>query len=210
MVGEGCLPYAHDSMKWQLVAAMCALLALAAWLVVGEAAADRITLADGTRAVEMRLGTGKGWLVVRDIPGGDREFQVRFVGEATKTRVLSSSEFVGLFGAAPLALAAEPDNWLFSLLNITSWSGLAWVTLGFAGQALFFARLLVQWLASEKQQRSVVPVGFWWFSLLGGVMLFSYFVWRRDIVGALGQTTGVVIYARNLRLIYRGSPALAN
>lgn len=191
-------------MKWQLVAAMCALVALAVWLVMGEAAADRVELAEGTRGVELRLGTGKGWLEVRDLADGEREFRVRFVGETMPTRALRTAEFVEAFGPVPLALASEPaQNWLFRVLNITSWAGLAWVTLGMFGQALFFARLLVQWLASEKEQRSVVPVGFWWLSLAGGAMLFSYFVWRRDIVGVLGQTTGVVVYARNLRLIYR-------
>lgn len=197
-------------MKWQLVAAMCALVAIAVWLVAGEAAEDRVELADGAHAVEVRLGTGKGWLEVHELAGGDLEFRVRFAGQEPPTRALRSAEFRELFGPVPLRLVSEPrKNWLFQLLNITSWTGLAWVVLGFTGQALFFARLLVQWLASEKEQRSVVPVGFWWFSLLGGVMLFSYFVWRRDIVGVLGQTTGVVVYARNLRLIYRrASPAL--
>ncbi|HLU39328.1 MAG TPA: lipid-A-disaccharide synthase N-terminal domain-containing protein [Planctomycetota bacterium] len=89
------------------------------------------------------------------------------------------------------------------MLNISGWGGVAWVVLGFVGQALFFARMLVQWIASERRRESVVPIQFWWFSLLGGLMLFAYFIWRRDIVGVLGQTTGVVVYARNLRLIYR-------
>jgi len=48
-----------------------------------------------------------------------------------------------------------------------------------------------------------VPVGFWWGSLFGGLMLFAYFIWRKDIVGILGQSTGLLIYARNLILIYR-------
>lgn len=195
-------------MKWQLVAAMCVLVALAVWLVTGEASADKVDLADGARAVELRLATGKGWLEIRDLPGGDHEFRVLFAGEDKPARVLSTAEFEAAFGSVPLRLAlAQAQNWLFRILNITSWAGLAWVTLGFVGQALFFARLLVQWMASEKERRSVVPVGFWWFSLLGGVMLFSYFVWRRDVVGVLGQTTGVVVYARNLRIIYRRVPS---
>jgi lipid-A-disaccharide synthase-like uncharacterized protein len=63
--------------------------------------------------------------------------------------------------------------------------------------------MVLQWLASEKHKRSVVPVGFWWGSLLGGLMLFVYFVWRKDVVGIVGQSTGVFVYARNLILIYR-------
>jgi lipid-A-disaccharide synthase-like uncharacterized protein len=53
-----------------------------------------------------------------------------------------------------------------------------------------------------------VPVGFWWGSLFGGALLFAYFCWRKDIVGILGQSVGVFIYARNLALIYRGKTVL--
>jgi lipid-A-disaccharide synthase-like uncharacterized protein len=63
--------------------------------------------------------------------------------------------------------------------------------------------MLLQWLVSERSRRSVVPVGFWWLSLLGASMLLVYFVWRRDIVGVVGQSTGWIIYGRNLWLIYR-------
>jgi lipid-A-disaccharide synthase-like uncharacterized protein len=77
------------------------------------------------------------------------------------------------------------------------------VGLGFLGQALFTGRMLVQWLTSERQRRSVVPVAFWWLSLAGASMLLGYFVWRKDIVGVLGQGTGWAIYVRNLWLLYR-------
>jgi len=62
---------------------------------------------------------------------------------------------------------------------------------------------------SEKQRESVVPEAFWWLSLVGGVFLFVYFVWRQDIVGVLGQSSGVVIYARNLWLIRKRRRRLA-
>lgn len=190
-------------MKWQPVAAMLALIALALWLVLGEAAKEEVVLADGAHAVQLRIGTGKGWVEVKGAPGPDQELRVRFTGERAPPKTLTRAEFTAIFGDLPLRLVDEHrENWLFNVLNITSWVGLAWVMLGFVGQALFFARLLVQWIASEREQRSVVPVMFWWFSLLGGAMLFAYFVWRRDIVGVLGQTTGVVVYMRNLRLIY--------
>lgn len=191
------------AMKWQPLAAMLALIALALWLVLSEAAKEDVVLADGAHAVQLRLGTGKGWVEVRSLPGGSQELRLRFAGETALAKAMSREEFVALFGAVPLRLIDEHrESWLFHVLNISSWAGLAWVVLGFVGQALFFARLLVQWIASERERRSVVPVAFWWFSLLGGAMLFAYFVWRRDIVGVLGQTTGVVVYARNLRLIY--------
>lgn len=98
---------------------------------------------------------------------------------------------------------------LFVLFNVTTPIGFVWVGLGFLGQALFMLRMVLQWYASEREHRSVVPVGFWWGSLFGGLMLLVYFVWRRDIVGVLGQSTGVFVYARNLVLIYRPRPATA-
>jgi lipid-A-disaccharide synthase-like uncharacterized protein len=62
---------------------------------------------------------------------------------------------------------------------------------------------MIQWIVSERQKQSVVPEAFWWLSLAGGIALFAYFAWRQDIVGVLGQTSGVVIYARNIRLIHK-------
>jgi len=88
------------------------------------------------------------------------------------------------------------------LLNVTSPIGIAWVGLGLLGQFLFAGRMVVQWLTSEKEGRSVVPTVFWWMSLVGASMLLVYFVWRKDLVGILGQSTGWLIYARNLRLIH--------
>src|SRR5690606_17527240 len=84
-----------------------------------------------------------------------------------------------------------------------------WVSVGLLGQLLFTFRMVLQWLASEKEHKSVVPVGFWWGSLLGGLMLLTYFIWRKDIVGIIGQSTGAFIYARNLWLIYAGRPKAA-
>jgi len=76
-----------------------------------------------------------------------------------------------------------------------------WVLLGFFAQALFMMRFLVQWIASEKAKRSVVPVAFWFFSLGGGVLLLVYAVQRQDPVFIAGQALGLVIYVRNLALI---------
>ncbi len=76
-----------------------------------------------------------------------------------------------------------------------------WVGIGFLGQALFTSRFLVQWIASERRRESVVPVAFWWFSLLGGMTLLSYAIWRQDPVFILGQGAGLVVYTRNLILI---------
>lgn len=78
-----------------------------------------------------------------------------------------------------------------------------WIVIGFIGQSLFFMRFFVQWLASEKAGRSVVPNSFWYYSLLGGVTLFAYALWRQDPVFILGQSTGLFIYLRNLHFIRR-------
>lgn len=78
-----------------------------------------------------------------------------------------------------------------------------WLGIGFLGQLLFTSRFLVQWIASERARRSVVPLAFWWFSLAGGATLLAYAIWRRDPVFALGQASGLVIYLRNLVLIGR-------
>ncbi|MDF3919441.1 MULTISPECIES: lipid-A-disaccharide synthase N-terminal domain-containing protein [Salinicola] len=78
-----------------------------------------------------------------------------------------------------------------------------WVTIGFIGQALFSARFIIQWLASERARRSVIPIAFWFFSLGGGATLLAYAIYRRDPVFIAGQGAGLIIYIRNLMLIRR-------
>jgi len=79
-----------------------------------------------------------------------------------------------------------------------------WLTVGFLGQALFSTRFVVQWIASERRRRSVVPELFWWCSLAGGGLVLAYAVARRDPVFIVGQVAGLVVYVRNLVLIHRG------
>jgi lipid-A-disaccharide synthase-like uncharacterized protein len=88
-------------------------------------------------------------------------------------------------------------------MNVHSLSLPEWLVLGFgfAGQALFSARFLIQWIASERLRSSVVPVVFWYFSLAGGATLFVYALWRMDPVFIFGQGLGIVVYVRNLQLI---------
>jgi len=76
-----------------------------------------------------------------------------------------------------------------------------WLVIGLAGQALFSARFLVQWLVSEKRRESVIPVAFWYLSLAGSAVLLTYAIYRKDPVFILGQSMGSVIYLRNLWLI---------
>ena len=82
-----------------------------------------------------------------------------------------------------------------------------WVGIGLAGQACFFSRFLVQWIASERQGRSVVPRAFWYLSISGGLILLSYSLWRRDPVFILGQSIGLFVYLRNLVLLRREDAA---
>lgn len=77
-----------------------------------------------------------------------------------------------------------------------------WTLFGLLGQLLFSGRFLVQWLASERLRRSVVPEAFWYLSMAGGLSLFIYACWRQDPVFMLGQGLGLGVYARNLYLIH--------
>jgi len=97
------------------------------------------------------------------------------------------------------SFSPEPPDWL----NVTN----LWLAFGFMAQGMFFSRFLLQWIVSEKKKKSVIPVGFWWLSLAGGIMLFSYAVHRRDPVFIVGQGTGVFIYLRNLYFIYAKRPS---
>ena len=94
----------------------------------------------------------------------------------------------------------EPREEIDAVQAGLSWR---WLAFGYAAQALFTGRMIVQWLATEKRKKSTVPPVFWWMSLFGGLMLLTYFVRRGDPVGVLGQLFGVVVYLRNLTLLAR-------
>jgi lipid-A-disaccharide synthase-like uncharacterized protein len=76
---------------------------------------------------------------------------------------------------------------------------------GFLGQGLFSGRFLVQWIASERQRKSVVPMAFWYFSIGGGTLLLIYAIMKKDPVFILGQAGGLLVYLRNLYLIHKES-----
>lgn len=82
-------------------------------------------------------------------------------------------------------------------------SSTLWIAIGFLGQFFFTSRFLVQWIVSERRGESVIPLAFWWLSMLGGATLLSYAIWRQDPVFILGQSAGLLVYARNLVLISR-------
>jgi lipid-A-disaccharide synthase-like uncharacterized protein len=85
----------------------------------------------------------------------------------------------------------DPGHWHWDLLAV----------FGFAAQALFATRFIVQWISSEKKKESHVPVAFWYFSLTGGILMTIYGVLRGDPVIVLGQAPGLIVYVRNLMLI---------
>ena len=77
------------------------------------------------------------------------------------------------------------------------------LVIGFTGQTMFFMRFFVQWLYSEKHKRSLIPTAFWYFSLAGSSLLLTYAILKKDPVFIVGQSTGFIIYIRNLVLIRR-------
>lgn len=84
----------------------------------------------------------------------------------------------------------------------SDWTTLVWLGIGFLGQILFGLRLLIQWLVSEKEKKSVIPLTFWYFSIGGSVILLTYAIHQQDPVFIVGQSFGLFVYFRNLCLIY--------
>lgn len=78
-----------------------------------------------------------------------------------------------------------------------------WLIIGFLGQAFFFMRFVVQWIASERARKSIIPNAFWFFSIGGGIVLLVYAIYREDPVFIVGQATGLFIYLRNIVFIRR-------
>ncbi|MFZ0132110.1 MAG: lipid-A-disaccharide synthase N-terminal domain-containing protein [Desulfobacterales bacterium] len=83
-----------------------------------------------------------------------------------------------------------------------------WIAVGLAGQALFSARFLVQWIYSERRKQSIVPTAFWYLSIGGSLTLLTYAIYRKDPVFIVGQASGFAIYLRNLQFIYRENKRL--
>jgi lipid-A-disaccharide synthase-like uncharacterized protein len=79
-----------------------------------------------------------------------------------------------------------------------------WEAFGITFQAVFMARFLVQWIASERQKKSVIPISFWYLSLIGSTGLLIYAVGIGSVAVMLGQMFGTVVYVRNLMLVQRG------
>ncbi len=88
-------------------------------------------------------------------------------------------------------------------LNDLSFQEFIWVTFGTLGQLVFFSRWIIQWLSSEKNNSSVIPVSFWWCSLAGGLITLIYAKHINSFPFMLAQGIGIIVYSRNLILIYK-------
>lgn len=90
-------------------------------------------------------------------------------------------------------------NYLNNLSNIE----ITFLIIGLIGQLLFASRFIIQWIYSERKGESYIPLVFWYLSIFGGIGLLIYAIFRKDPVIILGQSFGLIIYVRNLILIYR-------
>ena len=96
-------------------------------------------------------------------------------------------------------------NYILDLLalNNLSYSEIIWVLFGTLGQLVFFSRWIIQWISSEKSKNSIIPVAFWWCSLVGGIITLIYAHHIGSFAFMLAQAIGIIVYSRNLLLIYR-------
>ena len=84
-----------------------------------------------------------------------------------------------------------------------------WIGIGLFGQILFGSRMLIQWIVSEREGRSIVPTVFWYISIAGGMVLLSYAIYRADPLFILGQAAGSLVYVRNIYFIHRETGSVA-
>lgn len=198
-------------MKPGPVLAMLALIFVGIWLVLQPTLERNERIDPDARRFEMALGARQFAVEQRPRAGGGFEYHTKGLPASDDLGWIASQRFEAVVAEALDDWENRPrlERTLLGFFNISSWLNFGWIAVGLLGQCAFFGRMMVQWLVSEKKRQSVVPTAFWWMSLIGGVCLFSYFVWRVDFIGVLGQSTGVVIYARNIRLIHKQKRRLA-
>jgi lipid-A-disaccharide synthase-like uncharacterized protein len=177
------------------------IVALGAWVYLSLTETSPIVRPGG---VEVTVQLPAAWDKAVLYPAGEGRWKYAIRMNDGQVRDLTADEL-----AREVARARTQRSWGQRLLNVSNPFGYVWVGLGLLGQVLFTGRMVVQWLVSEKEKKSVVPPMFWWMSLAGSTMLMIYFLWRRDPIGLLGQSFGWFIYVRNLWMIYRPQPELA-
>ena len=96
-------------------------------------------------------------------------------------------------------------NYVLDLLGLNNldFNEFLWVSFGTIGQLVFFSRWIIQWLSSEKNKSSTIPIAFWWCSLIGGVITLIYAHHIGSFPFMLAQAIGIIVYSRNLLLIHR-------
>jgi lipid-A-disaccharide synthase-like uncharacterized protein len=194
----------NKRLKWEPGALMALVLGLGLWIALGPNNRSQFPTKPDALTQSIRIGNTRGVLEAFESPSSDYAFRIWMKDLPAKPRVLSRTEAEALLGRTVVEETIRTNgNWLFRTLNITSWASVVWVGIGLIGQLAFSGRMILQWIVSEKKRQSVITESFWWFSLFGAVTLFSYFVWRADPIGILGQASGIVIYVRNIRLIYK-------
>jgi lipid-A-disaccharide synthase-like uncharacterized protein len=154
------------------------------------------TAPDHSVAIKAQIKDARDQAYLIKNPEGGYSYQIK--GDDGVKALLTPEQF-----AARQFDEQNGRSWFLRACNVTSYVGLAWIVVGLIGQVMFTGRMIVQWLVTEKNQKSVVPVSFWWMSLIGSTMLLVYFVWRVDPIGILGQTFGWGVYLRNLYAIYK-------
>jgi lipid-A-disaccharide synthase-like uncharacterized protein len=192
-------------MKPGPVIAMVALIFLGVWLVLQPTLERSRRIDPEAHRFEVMLGSREFVVEQRTRTDGGLEYHTKGWDEIDSRGWIPTEIFEGIIAGEMAHWETRPrwERTLMGFFNISTWMNFWWVAIGLGGQLCFFGRMFVQWIRSEREQASVVPSIFWWLSFFGGVLLFAYFVWRRDIVGVMGQSAGVVIYARNLRLIQK-------
>lgn len=192
--------------KWEPAALMVLVLALGMWIAFGPAGKPHFPVRPDSLTQTVRIGNDRGTLEAFKADPSDTAYSFRLWMKDIPgaPEVLTREQAERLIGPSAVKNTVDTSrNAIFRTLNITSWVSVVWVGIGLLGQLAFSGRMVLQWIVSEKKRQSVITESFWWFSLFGAVTLFSYFVWRQDPIGILGQASGIVIYMRNLRLIYK-------
>ncbi len=195
--------------KWEPAALMVLVLGLGLWIAFGPASKPKFPVAADALTQEVRIGNTRGVLEASKSigAGGEYGFRLWMKDGPNPAKTMTRAEAEGWVGKNVVDETLAPGqswvlrSWVFRTLNITTWTSMVWIGIGLLGQIAFSGRMVLQWIVSERHRRSVITESFWWFSLFGGLTLFSYFVWRADPVAMLGQASGIVIYIRNIRLL---------
>jgi lipid-A-disaccharide synthase-like uncharacterized protein len=201
-------PHKKKRLKWEPAALMVLVLSLGLWIAFGPASRPVLPIHEQALTQAIRIGDERGVLeaypVTKEGPGAEPQFHFRVLFRNSTSIGMKREDAEAIFGKEVVQKTIDQRrNVVFKWMNITSWVGVVWLFIGLLGQIAFSGRMVLQWITSERRRQSVITESFWWFSLAGSLLLFSYFAWRQEPIGLLGQASGIVIYIRNLRLIYK-------